>query len=146
MIINSYNILILLGIIAIIVELLLGAATGFDLLVIGLASILGGLVGQLTNSFMISLSTTSVLLLIYLIVGRKMIKQKLFIVTKKTNVDGIIGKTAIVVKSIEPHKPGQVKVDGEIWRAESDKIFLVEEKCIIQSVSGVTLFVESKKE
>lgn len=37
----------------------------------------------------------------------------------KTNVAALIGKNGIVVKTIEPSVFGQVKIEGEIWAAES---------------------------
>lgn len=37
----------------------------------------------------------------------------------KTNVEALVGKNGIVVKAIEPNAFGQVKVEGEIWAAES---------------------------
>lgn len=133
--------LIVAGIIAIIVELLLGVATGFDLFIIGILLIVGGIITNFFN-LMIGGGIAVVLMLAYVLFGRKIVKQSLSIETKKTNIDGIIGKTAMTVKHITPSHPGQVKIDGEVWRAESDGPIENGIKVTIISVTGVTLKVQ----
>ncbi|PIZ61682.1 hypothetical protein COY16_06260 [Candidatus Roizmanbacteria bacterium CG_4_10_14_0_2_um_filter_39_13] len=139
---NQFTTLIILGILAIIVEIILGAATGFELLIIGIVFIIGGGIGMLTGSMMGAVSTIIVLILGYVFFGRKMIKQALHVTTSKTNIDSIIGKQGMVVEPINPDVPGQIKYEGEIWRAEADKVIAKGKKIKIISVSGVTLKVE----
>lgn len=143
--INSNYLLIILGILAILVELAIGVATGFDLLIIGVTLIISGLIGILTNSLQIAFIATSVILIIYFLIVRNMIKKGLSIKTHKTSVDNLIGKNAIVTKDISPHNPGQIKVEGEIWRAEANSKIDPGKTVIIESVSGVTLFVTQKE-
>lgn len=38
---------------------------------------------------------------------------------RESNVDALIGRTAMVVEPITPQKDGYVKVDGDEWRAKS---------------------------
>ena len=133
--------LIIIGIGAMVLEILMGAATGFDLLLVGVIFVISGGLGTLLNSFVIALISTIILTLLYLIIGRRFIKQRLSINTKETNVNRLFGKKALVVKKIEVNHPGQVKFEGEIWRAESDKIIATGQEVIIESVSGVTLKV-----
>lgn len=144
--INSNYLLIILGIVAILVELAIGVATGFDLLIIGVTLIISGLIGILTNSLQIAFIATSVILLIYFLSVRNMIKKGLAIKTHKTSVDNLIGKNAVVTKDISPHNPGQIKIEGEIWRAEADSKIESGKYVNIQSVSGVTLFVTQKED
>lgn len=134
--------IIILGIIAIIIEIILGAATGFELLVIGIVLVIGGSVGMLTGSIMIAIGAIIALILGYIFFGRTTIKKALHVTTSKTNVDSIIGKQGVVVEPINLDEPGQIKYEGEIWRAESDKIIAKGKKVNIISVSGVTLRVE----
>jgi len=138
---NQFTVLIILGVLAIIVEIILGAATGFELLIIGIVFVIGGGVGMLTGSMMIAIGTITALILGYVFFGRKMIKQALNVTTSKTNIDSIIGKQGMVVEPINPDKPGQIKHEGEIWRAEADKVIVKGKKVKIISVSGVTLKV-----
>lgn len=139
---NQFTILIILGILAIILEIILGAATGFELLILGIAFIIGGGVGMLTGSMMIAIVTIIFLIIAYIFFGRKMIKQALHITTSKTNIDSIIGKQGVVIVPINLDEPGQIKYEGEIWRAESEKDIAKGKKVKIISVSGVTLKVE----
>lgn len=138
---NLHYFLVIIGVVAIIVEVLLGAATGFDLLLIGIIFILSGGIGLLTNSIVASLIAIAVLSLMYVFVGRSFIKNKLHIETKSTNVDAIIGKNAVVVKRILPAQAGQIKVNGEVWRAQANREIAEGSTVVIRSVSGVTLAV-----
>lgn len=137
---NSW--LFILGFIAIALELLLGVATGFDLVVIGSIFIIAGGIGMISGSFTVALITIIVLSIVYIAVGRKFIKSKLHIATKTTNVDALIGEEAKVFKTITPDKPGQVKINGEIWRAAAEKEIEEGKTVKIHSVSGVTVHVE----
>lgn len=75
---------------------------------------------------------------------RKMAKK----ITKEspqiTNVDAIIGKVGLVIKSIDPDKAGQIEVNGEIWRAVSEELIQVHEKATILKIIGTTVYVEKK--
>ena len=139
---NQFTILIILGIFAIIVEIIIGAATGFELLILGVLFIIGGGVGMITGSMMVAVSVIVVLTLGHILFARQMIKQTLHITTTKTNTDSIIGRVAKVVTPIDPDESGQVKIEGEIWRAEAGKPIAKGKKVTIQSVSGVTVKVE----
>lgn len=142
---DPFTVLIILGIVAIIIEIIIGAATGFELLILGVVFIIGGIVGMITNSMPYALVTIVVLTLAYIFFARRLIKQSLHITTQKTNVESIIGKIARVVGKITPDEPGQVKIEGEVWRAEADEEFAMGDKVVIKSVSGVTVRVEKHK-
>jgi len=137
--------LIILGVVCVIAEVLLGAVTGFDLALIGASLIVGGAIGLAMGSTKIGLLATGALALIYLLFFRRWLRSKLTPTTQATNVDAIIGKTAVVTVHIASHAPGQVKVGDEIWRAEllreGDAAREPGEKVTIDSVDGVTLKV-----
>lgn len=137
------TILIIVGVVCIIAEILLGAATGFDLLLVGLIFVAGGGAGMFLDNTSVSLVVIIVLCFLYITVARSFIKNKLTITTKKTNTDSLLGKKGMVVKKITPAHAGQVKVEGEIWRASSNESLDVDTTVVIQSVSGVTLTVSS---
>lgn len=139
---NPNIILIGIGIILAIAEVILGAATGFELLVIGVIFVLGGLIGSYFGSFTIALITIAILCMVYIVFGRQVLKEKLHIDTKATNIDDVIGKKGTVIKKITPSKPGQIKVGGEIWRASSDKTIEEGQSATVASFSGVTLEVK----
>ncbi|MDR1511380.1 MAG: NfeD family protein [Endomicrobium sp.] len=61
--------------------------------------------------------------------------------TINSNVDALIGETAVVIEKVIPLKSGFVKVLGEIWRAKSDVEFEAGKIVRIENVSGTTLIV-----
>ena len=63
---------------------------------------------------------------------------------EKTNVDSLIGKHALVIKTIGEFDPGEVKVNGLIWTARSVNNENIQEgtKCEILRVEGVQLIVK----
>lgn len=141
------NILLLIaGILAILVELILGVSMGFDLFLVGIMMIIGAGIGLYVHSFIVALCVVIILSLVYVFLGRKFIQEKLTVETKSTNVENIIQKKAIVTKKITNKYPGQVKIEGEIWRASSKEDIDVGESVVIQSVSGVTLYVVKGKQ
>jgi len=134
-------VLVYLGLGAILIELFVGVHTGFDLVLLGISMIIGGLFGNFFHNFQLGLLTASLLTFLYIILGRKVIKNHLNITTTKTNIDSLIGKKALVIKSITPNHCGQIKIFGEIWRAEAEEEIKASEKVKIVGVEGVTLKV-----
>lgn len=66
---------------------------------------------------------------------------------EKTNVEGLIGKTGYVTKTINNLKAeGEVKLNGMEWTARSkdDEIIEKDEEVIVDSISGVKLIVVKK--
>ncbi|GHT09183.1 hypothetical protein AGMMS49532_06390 [Endomicrobiia bacterium] len=61
--------------------------------------------------------------------------------TVNSNIDVLIGATAVVTEKITPLKTGLVKVLGEIWRAESDIELETGEIVKIKNIDGTTLTV-----
>lgn len=139
---NENLLFVFLGMVLIAVEIILGAVTGFELLVLGVILIISGGFGYFTGSFLVALVTATALVFFYIFFGRKKIQNYLILSTKKTNVDSLIGKHAIVTESISPTKVGKVKIEGEVWRAESKHSCKEGDRVKIVSVSGVTLSVE----
>lgn len=133
------------GLLLIIMELIIGVNTGFDLFLSGVLFIIGGGIFWLTNIFWLSVVSTFILIGLYFIVFRKSLRSKLIpLTTRKTNIDKLSGANGIAVKAISVDKPGQVKIDNEVWRASSDGNIKKGEKITVQSVEGVTLKVSKK--
>ena len=143
---NWVNWLLLIsGIICVIVELALGALTGFDLALIGGSLAIGGVIGLLAGSAKIGLVAAGGLSLVYLAVFRSWLKSKLTVHAQPTNVDAVVGKTGVVTKRIAALEPGMVKLGSEVWRAElagSERAALEAGATVkVESVEGVTLKV-----
>lgn len=64
----------------------------------------------------------------------------------KTNLDRVIGMSAIVTEEIRKNNPGEVKVDGKRWTAVSMKKIKVGKEVKVLSIDGVKLNVEEIEE
>lgn len=129
------------GFVLMIVELLVGVHTGFDLVLLGLAFLAGGITGNWLGNPLLGIGVATGLSFLYVIVGRKFVKNMLVVSTHTTNIDSLMGKTAIVVQEIEKDKNGKVAVGGELWLARSGDSLAIGDKSKVESVSGVTLHV-----
>lgn len=137
--------LVIGGIICVIIELALGALTGFDLALVGGSLAAGGAVGLLFGSSTIGLLAAAGLALVYLAIFRRWLKAKLTVKEHASNADAVIGKTGVVTKRIAAREAGMVKLGDEVWRAE---LAVLEDPArdagaivTVQSVEGVTLKV-----
>jgi membrane protein implicated in regulation of membrane protease activity len=137
--------LVIVGIICVIIELSLGAFTGFDMALVGGSLAVGGAVGLMAGSAKIGLLSAGVLALIYLAIFRSWLKSKLTVKNHASNADAVIGKTGVVTKKIAPREAGMVKLGDEVWRAElasvQDAARDTGAEVTVQSVDGVTLKV-----
>lgn len=138
------QILVIIGLLLVMMELLVGIQTGFDLVLIGSILVIGGLVGMKTSGEM-ALVISVVLSVMYIAFGRSVVKSKVTVLTHKTNIDKLIGKRAIVVRTITPDTAGLVRVDDEDWRARCDEVVYEKDKVEIEAIEGVTLKVSKVK-
>ena len=65
---------------------------------------------------------------------------------EKTNLDRVIGMTAIVTEEISKNNPGEVKVDGKKWTAVASKEIKVDSTVKVLEIDGVKLKVEEVSE
>jgi membrane protein implicated in regulation of membrane protease activity len=137
--------LVIGGIVCVIVELALGAITGFDLALVGGSLAVGGGLGLLAGSDKAGLIAAAVLALLYFALFRRWLKSKFIVREHASNVDAVLGRSAVVVKRIAPADGGIVKVGTEDWRAElapgETAAREVGATVTISAVDGVTLKV-----
>jgi membrane protein implicated in regulation of membrane protease activity len=133
------------GAVFIIVELSLGAFTGFDLALIGASLLTGGALGLVFSSAHVGLIAAAALAFIYLAFLRRWMRKRLTVKDHASNVDAVVGKIGVVTVRIAAHEPGQIKVGDEVWRAELARADEAArnpgEKVTVESVEGVTLKV-----
>jgi membrane protein implicated in regulation of membrane protease activity len=134
-----------IGLVMILLELVGGLGTGLDLVFLGSAFIIGGLLTWPFHSWIITIAVTLVICIIYLVLGRKYVHKWSATRNEKTNVDVIIGKKGIVLQSLNPGFSGRVKVENEEWRAKAEETIEEGEIVVITDVKGVTLKVEKYK-
>lgn len=132
---------VIAGLLLVLAELLVGIQSGFDLVLIGSILVISGFVGMFTGSTVLMLVLATALSILYIAVGRNRIRQKITTITKKTNIDKLIGANGVVVRSITPDTPGLVRVDDEDWRASAEEIIYERDGIIVESIEGVTLRV-----
>jgi membrane-bound serine protease (ClpP class) len=133
------------GLVLILLELIVGVETGLDLVFVGSAFILGGLVTWPFNNWIVTLIVTSVICVAYVVLGRRYIHRRIAVSKTKTNIDVIIGQKGIVLKGIARNVDGRVRVGYEEWRARAEEDIKEGDEIIVTGLSGVTLTVEKNK-
>jgi len=136
---------IIMGLLLIFSELFIGVDAGMDLVAIGSTLIIGGFAGILTGNFTVTLVVSSVLAAAYIFYGRSVVKKKIIVLTHKTNIDKLIGKKGVVIRSITPDTAGMVRLDDEDWRATSDEVLYEKDSVTVTGIEGVGLVVTKTK-
>ena len=136
---------VIVGLLFVLLELILGVETGLDLVFVGSAFILGGLATWPFDSWLLTVIVTSIICVAYVALGRRYVHRWTAVSKTKTNIDAIIGRQGIVLKSIARNVDGLVKVGNEQWRARAEEDIKKGDEIVVISVSGVTLIVEKTK-
>ncbi len=136
---------VIVGLLFVLLELIVGVETGLDLVVIGSVFIIGGLVTWPFHSWLLTVIVTSIICVAYVALGRRYVHRWTMVSKAKTNIDAIIGRQGIVLKSIARNVDGLVKVGNEQWRARAEEDIKKGEEIVVTSVSGVTLIVKKTK-
>ena len=137
--------LLVAGAVLILVEVAFGGFAGFDLVLIGSAFVLGGLIGLVSGNAVLGTLVASLLCLVYIAIGRRWVRSRLKHKNVPSNTDALLGERAMVVVRVAEHAPGQVKVRGEVWRAVpapgASGPFEQGSVVTVEDVDGVTLQV-----
>jgi membrane protein implicated in regulation of membrane protease activity len=138
-------IFVIAGLFFVLLELIIGVETGLDLVFIGSAFIIGGLVTWAFHSWAWTVIIASIICVAYVALGRRYVHRWTMVKKAKTNIDAIIGRQGIVLKSIAKNVDGLVKVGYEQWRARAEEDIKQGDEIVVTSVTGVTLIVEKIK-
>ena len=138
-------IFVIAGLLLVLFELIVGVEAGLDLVIIGSAFIVGGLVTWPSHSWPLTVTVTSAICVAYVALGRRYVHRWTAVSKAKTNIDAIIGRQGIVLKSIARNADGRVKVGNERWQARAEGEIKKGDEVIVTSVSGITLVVEKIK-
>ena len=136
---------IIVGLLLVLLELIVGVETGFDLVIIGSAFILGGLVAWPFHSWVLPLIVTSLICVIYVVIGRRYVHRWTAVKKVKTNIDAIIGREGIVLKNIARNVDGRVRVGSQRWQARAEEDIKEGDEIVVTGISGSTLIVEKNK-
>jgi membrane protein implicated in regulation of membrane protease activity len=134
-----------IGLLMILLELIVGVGTGLDLVFLGSAFILGGLVTWPFNSWILTLLVTSAICVAYVVLGRRYVHRWTVALKSKTNIDAIVGRTGVVLQNIVKNVDGRVKVGNEEWKARATEEIEKGDEIVVTGVSGATLIVEKTK-
>ena len=141
----AWLIFIGVGLFLMILELFIGIDTGLDLVFVGTAFALAGLITLAIGSWVWTALVAGIICLVYVVVGRRYVHRRTAVAATKTNIDLIIGKSGVVQQEIRRDRDGQVKVGNEEWRARSEEDIKAGEEIVVTGVSGVTLNVKARE-
>jgi membrane protein implicated in regulation of membrane protease activity len=141
MIIQAWQLWMIIGIICIVIEIFDPA---FFFLSLGIAAIITGLLSFAIKSTPLQIIVFAVLSFIAFLSMRKLGKKLLTTPSSETNVYALKGKTGIVTKAIPEHGKGYVKVGGEGWSAiaQNNEEIPINTKVTVIEVEGNKLVVE----
>lgn len=141
-----WMVFVAIGLLMVMLELIVGVDTGLDLVFLGTAFIIGGLVGLPFSSWIPPLLVTTAIGAAYVALGRRYVHRWTAVRKSRTNVDAIIGKTGIVAQKITRDVGGRVKVGGEDWKASAAEDIEEGSKVVVTGITGATLIVERIRE
>jgi membrane protein implicated in regulation of membrane protease activity len=141
----TWAIFIAIGLVMVLLEVIIGVDTAFDLVIIGSILIIAGAVTIPFHNWWLTLVVAVVLSVVYLSLLRSYVRRRMRSGGLKSNIDAYIGQSAVVIKDIEATQIGHVRVGTEEWRARADEPISAGEEVIIESVTGITLTVKKKE-
>lgn len=102
------------------------------------------LISLLKLPFSVQLLVWLILSSVLLYFTRPYALSKLKVGKVKTNVDSLVGKSALVVKTITKYEKGEIKINGLIWSAKTENEETLEEgnECEIVEIQGATALVK----
>lgn len=132
---------------------------GFLIFWLGIGALLAMIVSFFTTNIIIQTAIFVISSIILILATKPFVKRFVDVKKTNTNVFSIIGKKALVIKEIDPiNAKGQIKVNSEIWSAESENGEKIEEgseveiiringvKAIVKKVSTINNLTDSNSE
>ena len=126
------------GLLFIILDFIVGVG---DFLFMGSVFIIAGLATWPFHSWPITVIVTSVVSIAYMVLGRRFVRRWTTVREEKTNIDAVIGRKGIVLKSIARYSDGQIKIDNVRWRARAEENIDEGGEVVVTGVRGATLIV-----
>ena len=93
---------------------------GFLVFWFGVGALLAMITSFFTSNVIIQTTVFIISSTILLLVTKPFVKKFVDVKSTKTNAFSIIGKKALVIKEINSHSVGQIKIYGEVWSAEAE--------------------------
>lgn len=124
------------------------ATVGFLIFWFGIGALIAMIVSIFTTNIIIQTTIFLISSTILIFATKPFVKKFADVKKTNTNVYSIIGKKALVIKTIDPiHSVGQIKLNGEVWTAESNNQQIIEEGTEVEilEIKGVKAIVKSIK-
>lgn len=120
---------------------------GFLVFWFGIGALLAMIVSFFTSNIIIQTTVFIVSSAILLLVTKPFVKKFVDVKSTNTNAFSIIGKKALVIKEINSHSVGQIKINGEVWSAEAENDETITEGSEIEivKINGVKAIVKPVK-
>lgn len=118
---------------------------GFLIFWLGIGALLAMLVSFFTSNLIIQTAVFVISSIILIFATKPFVKKFVDVKKTNTNVFSIIGKKALVIKDIDPiHSSGQIKLNGEVWSAESENNEIIKEGTEVEilEIKGVKAIVK----
>ncbi len=120
------------------------ATVGFLIFWFGVGALVAMLVSLFTSNVIIQTSVFVISSAILLFATKPFVKKFIDVKSTNTNAFSIIGKKALVRKEINSNSVGQIKINGEIWSAESENNEIIPEGSEVEivKINGVKAIVK----
>ncbi len=119
---------------------------GFLIFWFGIGALIAMIVSFFTSNIIIQTAIFITSSAILLLATKPLVTKFVDVKSTKTNAFSIIGKKALVIKEINSHSVGQIKINGEVWSAisENDDVISEGSEVEIVQINGVKAIVTTK--
>ena len=127
------------------------ATVGFLIFWFGIGALFAMIVSFFTTNIIIQTTVFLITSTIFILATKPLVKKFVDVKKTNTNVFSIIGKKALVIKDIDPiHSSGQIKLNGEVWSAETENDEIIKEGSEVEvlkinGVKAIVKLVDSEK-
>lgn len=121
---------------------------GFLIFWLGIGALIAMIVSLFTSNIIIQTTVFVISSSILILATKPFVKKFVDVKPTNTNAFSIIGKKALVIKAIDSvHSTGQIKINGEVWSAESDNGEIIPEGSEVEilNIKGVKTIVKEIK-
>ncbi len=121
------------------------ATVGFLIFWFGIGALIAMIVSFFTSNIIIQTTIFVISSTILIFATKPFVKKFADVKKTNTNVYSIIGKKALVIKTIDPiHSVGQIKINGEVWTAESENNQVIDKGSEVEilEIKGVKAIVK----
>lgn len=124
---------------------------GFLIFWFGIGASFAMIVSFFTTNIIIQTTVFLITSTIFILATKPLVKKFVDVKKTNTNVFSIIGKKALVIKDIDPiHSSGQIKLNGEVWSAETENDEIIKEGSEVEvlkinGVKAIVKLVDSEK-